>query len=567
VIRIASILFAAVGFATLTGDQVQQYAADEPKTILELQQFRQTTSIHFKGPDGESAATLVNLNPAINAWYLLQIVSKQDTTSWHLENAHPAEARLTLDENGIVIVEGRSRYSCKVFGALSQARNSQVTYAPLCEGRLYLRNPSKGHRTALETATEFLRDQVWGGEKVIAMFHHLMADRYRETAEVGTQGPPATPIASSVEMPDTALLDPQYATRRITPYNMGIALDRGVTAMTPGAWYAAAANPGIYASVLQPSFIAPSVLQSYKTMVSNLDNVESASLVYAIAFDLDQYDLAYALGTMHPQVEWSERATGKMRDSRLPGPDGIGSISPLTSTGMIRPDLGRNTVAAFTGGFKRNHGAFRSGDLALRNHASHYGFIENGVVFSKLQPGLATVYVLDDGALNMKTWSETDNAILGRIRYARQNGVPLVELDPASHAIVPGRLVARWGPGNWSGSEDEKLRTIRAGLALVRTRNKTFLIYAVFSDATPSAMARVFQAYQCEYAMLLDMNALEHTYLAVYRRSPGELAVDHLIKGMSELDKSASNENVPRFLGFSDNRDFFYVTRRKEARR
>jgi len=26
-------------------------------------------------------------------------------------------------------------------------------------------------------------------------------------------------------------------------------------------------------------------------------------------------------------------------------------------------------------------------------------------------------------------------------------------------------------------------------------------------------MARVFQAYQCGYAMLLDMNALEHTYL------------------------------------------------------
>ena len=30
--------------------------------------------------------------------------------------------------------------------------------------------------------------------------------------------------------------------------------------------------------------------------------------------------------------------------------------------------------------------------------ASHYGFIENGVVFSKLQPGLATVFMLEDGA-------------------------------------------------------------------------------------------------------------------------------------------------------------------------
>ncbi len=41
--------------------------------------------------------------------------------------------------------------------------------------------------------------------------------------------------------------------------------------------------------------------------------------------------------------------------------------------------------------------------------------------------------------------------------------------------------------------------------------------------------------------------------------------VDHLLKGMSELDKSVSGEIVPRFLGYADNRDFFYVMR-KETR-
>ena len=50
----------------------------------------------------------------------------------------------------------------------------------------------------------------------------------------------------------------------------------------------------------------------------------------------------------------------------------------------------RTTVAAFVGGFKRSHGAFRYGPLALVNHGSHYGFMQQGVVFSKLQPGLAT---------------------------------------------------------------------------------------------------------------------------------------------------------------------------------
>ena len=92
---------------------------------------------------------------------------------------------------------------------------------------------------------------------------------------------------------------------------------------------------------------------------------------------------------------------------------------------------------------------------------------------------------------------------------------------------------------------------------------KHFIVYAVFSDATPSAMARVFQSYQLNYAMLTDMNALEHTYLAVYRRSGNNMSVEHLLSGMSVLDKTApTGEVVPRFLGYPDNRDFFYVMRK-----
>jgi hypothetical protein len=217
-------------------------------------------------------------------------------------------------------------------------------------------------------------------------------------------------------------------------------------------------------------------------------------------------------------------------------------------------------VATFTGGFKREHGAFRYGDLAGRNHGSHYGFIEQGVVFSKLQPGLATLYVLDDGAVRMGTWSQADDRLLARIRYARQNGVPLVEPDPTG-APAPGALVAKWGPGNWSGSATGELRAVRAGVCLQEAAGRRFLIYGWFSTATPSAMARVFQAYGCRYAMLLDMNALEHTYLAVYGRQGHQITVQHLIRGMAEVDKSTDGAIVPRFIGFPDNRDFFYLVR------
>ncbi|MEO8660128.1 MAG: hypothetical protein ABI693_16785 [Bryobacteraceae bacterium] len=561
-------------------EQATQYSSQAPKTILELQQFRQTSSSPVKSRSGRvGRATLVNLNPAINTWFLLQVAWNDGAaeTAAHLENARPHQAKILLDEThpaGLVIADGKDRFPCELFGpaassVLDQGKSSPLAYYPLCGGRLFLRNPTKGHRTALESAVEFLRDQVWGGENVIAVFHHLLADRYREQGELVAPNPASLhdklPPAAA-EGPRAALIDPQYAGHLVVPGQMGLALAREgplTNGMLPGNWYAGA-NPGMWVSIIEPDFVAPEILQSYRTVVAGLDRVESSSLCYLIAFDLDQFDLEYALGTQHPQVNWSERVLAQERVGTLPGPDGIGSSAPLVSTALIRPDQARKTVAAFIGGFKRSHGAFRFGDFARRNHGSHYGFIQQGVVFSKLQPGLATVFVLDDGSVSMKTWTEADNATLGRVRHARQNGVPLAESEG-----VPGALVARWGPGNWSGSENDKLRSIRSSLAIQNFNGKHFLIYALFSDATPSAMARVFQAYQVNYGMLLDMNALEHTYLAVYRRSGSELAVDHLLKGMNQLDKSASNENVPRFMGYSDNRDFFYLMRRdtKEAKR
>jgi hypothetical protein len=91
------------------------------------------------------------------------------------------------------------------------------------------------------------------------------------------------------------------------------------------------------------------------------------------------------------------------------------------------------------------------------------------------------------------------------------------------------------------------------------------LIFGYFSTATPSAMARVFQAYGCRYAMHLDMNALEHTYFALYSLKDGKIAVQHLIEGMAEVDRKGGDELAPRFLSFPDDRDFFYLTRKQSS--
>ena len=565
-------VFGLVALAAVTA------AAQPPTTtsVVDLQPYREVSSGSIRSQAGlAGTGTLVNLNPAINAWYLLSVLWQDGSrSSYHLENARPRSQRLTLDPKypaGVQLLENDVRTPCPLFGdaangPLAEATRSHVPYAALCQGRLWLRNPVKGHLTRLEAQAEFVRNQVWGGEKITVIFHHLLGNTHRETAELRTApggAGSAAPAAPTDEQPLPALIDPRYADRVLTPTGLGLALEDAPAAVRPGGWYATRDNPGVYVSLIEPQSIDAAVLESHRATVNALDAVESSSLCYLVAFDLDRYDLGYALGTEHPSVEWSEHIQPQMHDPGLPGPDGIGTAAPLVSTGLVDPQAARDAVATFAGGFKRTHGAFKYGPLASVNRGSHYGFLQNGVVFSRLQPELATLLVLEDGSVQMKSWEAQDERLLPRVRYARQNGVPLVEFDDRSQSTVPGRWVNQWGPGNWSGSEDTKLRTLRAAAALQVNGHKRFLIYAVFSDATPSAMARVFQAYRCRYAMHLDMNALEHSYFALYRHSGSQLLVEYLIDGMSEVDKTNSGSTVPRFLGYPDNRDFFFVTRRQ----
>jgi hypothetical protein len=469
--------------------------------------------------------------------------------------------------DGLMLTSDTGDQPCRLWkplsgGALDTARRLRQAYAPLCDGKLYLRNPVKGHPTAIEAVTDFLRDKLPGGDAIVAFVRDtFFQDAFREqTRTIG--GPIPQTEAPPTDSPLPAMIDRSFADRLMAPVDLGIELEGAPAGMLAGRWYVVKNNPGIFVSLIQPLAVAPEILQSFVPRVNPLDSVEADALVYLVAFDLERFALGFALGTDHPRVSWSEHTLPQMMIPGLPGPDGIGSIAPLVANGMVSPIDTARTVATFTGGFKRIHGAFRYGQLAYRNNGSHYGFMESGVVLSKLQPGLATLLVMDDGTVEMKTWSEQDASYLGRIIDARQNGVPIIEFDSAAQKPVPGRLVSEWGPGNWAGSEDKKLRTLRAGVALQQTDDRRFLIYGYFSTATPSAMARVFQAYGCRYAMHLDMNALEHTYLAVYRREDNRLLVQHLIQGMSVLDKSDKGRYIARFLGYPDDRDFFYVMRR-----
>jgi len=541
-------------------------------TILDLQPFRTEAAVQVQGPDGTpGSAVLTNLNPNVNAWFLLTLdfAATRLRQTYHLESARRDQTlSLAAGPRGSLLVSfGDRSLPCVLpvapgtgSAALEGARRSGLPFAPLCDARLYLRNPTVGRASTLEQVTGFLRDHVWGGEQIVAF---VKKEFYQDTfREQGAPAAEAAHWAAPESAPAAALVDPVQAEVAVIPPHLGLELDAPGLGLLLGRWYALHALPDVYFSVLVPKAVARGILHGHEASVNPLTEAESSALVYVVAFDLARFDLRFTLGTDHPRLGWSPRPPRQSQDPQLPGPDGIDTPAPLVLSGMVPPEDGARTVAAFAGGFKRDHGAFRFGPLSERNHGSHYGFVEQGVVFSKLQPGLATVFTAVSGEVRMSTWPAADAAPMTSIRDARQNGVPLIEYDARRNSGVPGALVNVWGAGNWSGSAKEDLRTVRSGLCVQETGQRRFLLFGYFSSASPSAMARVLQAYRCRYAMHLDMNALEHTYFALYVSQGGTRTVEHLIDGMDVLDRRTNGVLAPRFVGFPDNRDFFYLTRR-----
>lgn len=534
--------------------QFAGFAETRPRDVVEFQPFR--AELAGRGADG-TALRLVSLNPNMNSWFLLETGSGRRLNRWHLENAAPDLFTVSLGADGraLTIESEAGTIACTPWeGELEAARRAALPYAPICEGWMFLRSRGSGSRTMRESVTEFLRSYVPFGEDLITLIKDtLYEDAFLESSRVFDGAEAGAAVAS---LGRASLRRPVVMQTQLRVPLAGAEGGR----MEAGSWYALEDAPGIYASVMQPGMVHPDILNR-RGEANGLDGVENNADVYLFAYDLNRFELRYETGTDHPAVNWSPRPR---RDGRLPGPDGFADLEPLAMTGMLNPVHLDRVAAIFAGGFKREHGAFRSGPMSQTGNGHHYGFIVHGTVLSRLQPGLATIFTLEDGDVRMRTWHEDDNALLPRIRFARQNGVALIEPGPDG-APAGGEHVRSWMLGNWSGSAEAQLRTLRSGACLREAEGRRFLIYAVFSSATPSGMTRSFQAYGCDYAMLLDMNSLDLTYAAVYARQEGAEGFDlrYLDRRMADSDSRARDGSpLGRFVNFPDNRDFIYLLRR-----
>lgn len=537
--------------APIPDDRAEEYGAKRAKTVVQLQPWRTATDL-------EPGVSLVDLHPRHHRAFLLTVGDQ----TWHLENRSPSTVLVDLahsNATGIALVHLADDQveRCKPWAGspspLAEARTSGRPYVPICGEHLLVRTTVAGRRSSLEWATELVRGNAPYGEHLASLVKKTTQDRHRKVAAIDVGE--AAPEEGSGPRPFR--MTQQATGKTVSRKDLGFPVP-GPDKVVAGRWLAVEGHDGVFAAALAPGLTALPEDEPSRTRATSQDSAELGALALFMAIDLASFDLEFEVGTEHPAVGWSARALPASVDRSLPGPDGIGTLSPIGLAAQVPPLEATRLEASFIGGFKREHAAFKEGALAEVPGASHYGVVQDGLVFSRLQPGLATLMVTEPGAkVEIRTWTSEDEPELDRVLHARQNGVPLLQDGEVSP------LIANWRAGNWSGSATGEARTIRSGACIQEGPNGRYLIYGYFTAATPRTMARAFLAAGCRDAIHLDMNALEHTYAALYDRTEdGWWKVHHLDRGMSVLDKQRKGTTLPRFVAFPDNRDFFTVLRK-----
>lgn len=543
-------------------------SAYEP--LFKLQANKEEQNRNYDNNKNIPRATLLNLNTHTNLWYLLRLVDAKGKES--IFNLQPMRdgLRLGLDEKSpalLVSENGQLAHKCDIDQEITQAyakrKQKRLAYFPICKELLYITVKQNGEQTTVERGAEMLRLFAgdYGDSIVNGVKESLFKDKYLEETQASDLETPdaKTPDIFAVEpgKPPRAQVGSQYKNTALPVGKLGLRLKNQESRLLAGEWYPIASEPGFFASLMEPGMVDGDILKGFKDRVNPLDGTENTALVFLMAFDLDKYSLGWGHGTDHPNVGWSERAVMIQQDNPY-GPDGFKGITPLIPLGHVPPPAWSKLVGTFSAGFQLRHSAFKTGELGKTHKAHHYGFMEKGVLMASPSPDLVTMVSYEDGRIDLKTWKDQDNESLSQIKEFRQNGLPIIERDAKGKGI-PGAMVKFWGPGNWSGSADKVLRTPRGASCLIENGDKRYWVYAYFSAATPSGMARTFQAYGCKAAIQLDMNSPGQAYASLSRPlGDGKFQTEHLMTDMF----SGDTQGTPRYVIKPDYKDFFYIVRK-----
>ena len=308
------------------------------RTVVDVQPYAQRSTLDLSQTGGPfTSAELVNLQPAVGDWYLLNLTGPEGTEIWHLHSlgwqitTDPADAAalwLTrpapVEPGAEVALEPgaeptRERVRCTMFTApAAEAARSgdeaRLGYLPLCQGRIYRRTQLEGRKTTIEWASDLLRDNVWGGEKLTVFVRDtFFKDRYLQRGDLDEGSDDEAP---QVGPPRPKLTDAALK-GTLVPENLGLPVPEGP--MLAGKWVELDDQPGMFATVLQPQLVHPDVTASLGDGIRPLQAEEKDALVYLVAFDLDQFQLDYELGTDHRHELFDPRlrATAPDRQPRL----------------------------------------------------------------------------------------------------------------------------------------------------------------------------------------------------------------------------------------------------------
>ena len=577
-----AVALASYAFA-LGGAEIARAAGEYPQRagdVVSFQPFREESPEVTLAQGGR--AQLINLNKYVGTSFLLRVQGAPGLPAsnsaggavYHLEKAATIklnDVKVSLVPEGLLVTEGTQKSICQFAApgsALAQA-NRKAPYVAICGSTIFVRHQASGASGGLFSwGADVLRSISPEAETVIQAVKEGREDKDRIAgAELDRK---SAPVGSSPDRPKRAQIASNLQDRVMSvPYEIEVAEARssGEPLLT-GEWYSAKnAKPGIYFSVMYPNHVAPELLKTYTDRVDALDSVEAQSAAYLVAFDLSKFEVGWQSGTDMPEAGWSsEPMTQALRaGDTMAGPDGFGSFSPLARPGVVNPSLLPRLAGVMCGGFQRKHGVFKDGPMSKANFGNYWGFIENGVLMSRLNPGLATFAVDVNGQIKFKTWQDSDNAApsLATIRHARQNGVPLIDGIDGKGISIPGQYVsiARTGrAGAWSGSASGETRSPRSAMCISTQNGRQYLIYGYFSSAKPTAIVRVFQSQHCDYAMHLDMNSPQQAYFGLVTSNGGSFDTENPAPGMSNVTGSFQGKKaeLPRYVGQPDKSDAFY---------